>query len=233
METVDIIREIVEAISIEFTAKTITNNGNGTYTLTTDDTMYLQEGFSITIGAVTYEILMVVKNTLITIKGSALPTIKVFNIYPPVYFHGTVIKVKAEMKGAVNAQNVFARTPFIYLREIIEDTVNTKYADSPIEKTTDLQILFLTQCNYADWTIVDHYSKSISQMRSLVENFVDKLYKNTKIGRFESYKAKPHVNFGVYVTDRGETKSVFTDNLSGIEMNITLPFKKQTPSCKI
>jgi hypothetical protein len=233
METVDIIREVVEAISIEFTAKTITENANGTYTLTTDDTLHLQEGFSITIGAVTYEILTVVKDALITINGISLPTIKVFNIYPPVYYHGTVRKVKAEIKGATTAQNVFARTPFIYLREIIEDNVNTKYANSTIEKTTDLQILFLTQCNYADWKIVDHYSKSIGPMRNLVENFVDKLYKNKMIGRFENYRAKPHVNFGVYVTDKGETKSIFTDNLSGIEMNITLPFKRQTPTCKI
>jgi hypothetical protein len=233
METVDIIREVVEAISIEFTVKTITDNADGTYTLTTDDTLHLQEGFSITIGAVTYEIQTIVKNVSITIIGTVLPTIKVFNIYPPVYYHGTVIKVKAEIKGEVNAQNVFARTPFIYLREIIEDNINTRYANSPIEKTTDLQILFLTQCNYADWKIVDHYQKSIAPMRNLVENFVDKLYKNTTIGRFENYKAKPHVNFGVYVTDKGETKSIFTDNLSGIEVNITIPFKKQTPSCKI
>lgn len=233
METVDIIREVVEAINIEFTAKVITDNANGTYTLTTDDTMYLQEKFSITIGAVVYEIKAVVKNVSITIEGSVLPTIKVFNIYAPVYYHGTVIKVKSEIAGETNAQNVFAHTPFIYLREIIEDENNSKYSDSPIAKTTDLQILFLTQCDYADWKIVDHYSKSIAQMRSLVDNFILRVYENKKIGEFDNYKTKNHVNFGVYVTDKGNNASIFTDNLSGIELNIRLPFKKQRPACKV
>lgn len=234
METVDIIREVVEAINIEFTAKTITDNTNGTFTLTTDDTLHLQEKFSVTIGSVTYEIQTVVKNVSITIIGTVLPTIKVFNIYSPVYYHGTVIKVKAEISGATNAQNVFARTPFIYLREIIEDEINSKRNQSPIEKTTDLQILFLTQCDYADWKIVDHYSKSIAPMRSLVENFIERVHENLMISKFDtSYKAKPHVNFGVYVTDKGETKSIFTDNLSGIEVNIRLSFKRQTPACSV
>jgi len=233
METVDIIREVVEAINIEFTAKVITDNGSNSYTLTTNDTMYVQEGFSITIGAVVYEVTEVVKDVSITITGASLPVIKVFNLYAPVYYHGTVIKVKGEIAGETNANNVFAHTPFIYLREVIEDTVNTKYNDSPIDKTTDLQILILTQCNYVDWKIVDHYSKSIYQMRALLQGFINALYENKKIGKFEDYKVKNHINFGVYVTDKGETKSIFTDNLSGVELNITLPFKKQLPACNL
>jgi hypothetical protein len=189
--------------------------------------MYVQEGFTITIGVVDYEVTEVVKDVSITISGASLPIITTFNLYAPVYYHGTVIKVKSEIAGEVNAQNVFAHTPFIYLREVIEDTVNSKYKDSPIEKTTDLQILILTQCNYADWKIVDHYSKSIYQMRALLKGFIDSLYENKKISKFENYKVKNHVNFGVYVTDKGETKSIFTDNLSGVELNITLPFYRQ------
>ena len=233
METVDIIREVVEAIDIQFKAKTIVDNGSNSYTLTTIDTKWLQVGFSITIGVVTYEITEVVKDVSITITGASLPVIKTFNMYAPVYYHGTVIKVKAEMAGEVNAQNVFSRTPFIYLREIIEDEVESRYSIKPIEKTTSLQILFLTQSDYASWKITDHYSKSIYQMASLVNAFIEAVYDNKKIGVFETYKKKNHVNFGVYVTDKGYDKSIFTDNLSGVELNITLPFKKQITACSI
>jgi len=233
LETVDIIREVVEDISIVFTAKTIVDNGNGTYTLTTNDTMYLQEKFSITIDSVVYESESTVKDVSITIIGTILPVIKVFNIYAPVYYHGTVIKVKSEINGEVDSHNVFSHTPFIYLREIIEDENESKYSEKPIAKTTSLQILFLTQCNYEDWLVVDHYSKSIYQMRKLVDRFIDSVYLNKKIGRFDTFRTKNHVNFGVYVTDKGAAKSVFTDNLSGIELNITLPFKKTTPICNV
>jgi hypothetical protein len=70
METVDIIREVVEGIDLEFTAKVITDNTGGSYTLTTNDTMWLQEKFSITIGAVVYEITTVVNDVSITISGA-------------------------------------------------------------------------------------------------------------------------------------------------------------------
>jgi hypothetical protein len=233
METVDIIREVVEAIDVTFKAKTITDNGSNVYTLTTDNTKWLQSGFSITIGAVEYDITSVTKDVSIVITGSALPTIKTFDIYEPVYFHGTVIKVKGEMAGEVNAQNVFSRTPFIYLREIIEDEIESKYSIKPIKKTASLQLLFLTQCNFADWKIIDHYTHSIYPMYNLVDEFINALYKNKRIGIFETYKLKNHVNFGVYVTDKGQTKSIFTDNLSGIELNIELPFKELTTACSI
>ena len=33
-------------------------------------------------------------------------------------------------------------------------------------------------------------------------------------------------NFGVYVTDKGNESRIFNDNMSGVELRITLPIKK-------
>ena len=225
MEIVDIIGEIVAAINNTFIVKTITDNGDGTYTITTNDTLHLQEGYPLTIDSNDYEIVTIVKDTSIKISGSVLPTVTSFEVYAPVYYHGTVIKVKSEIKN--KTENVLARTPFIYLRELIEEDVNSKYSNSPIEKTADLQILFLTNCNYVDWKIDDHYEKAIAQMKNLVDRFMLAVYADVRIGEFESYKLTNHVNFGVYVTNEGSRKSVFNDNLTGIEMKISLPFLKQ------
>lgn len=69
-------------------------------------------------------------------------------------------------------------------------------------------------------------------MANLVKNFINTLYNSKYIGRFEDYETINHVNFGVYVTDKGNTKSIFSDQLSGVELNITLPFRKLALACK-
>jgi hypothetical protein len=232
-ETVDIIREVVEGIDNEFSVDAITDNGDGTYTLTTGNTLHLQVGFPLTVGAVLYNIDSIVKDVSITISGASVPVLTAFDIYSPVYYHGTVVRVSNEMITETDAANVFSRTPFIYLREILEDNVNTKYSASPIKKTTDLQILILTQCNPDEWNTTDHYAKSIYQMTNLAERFIESCYGNAKIGKFENYTLRPHANFGVYVTDKGNTASIFVDKLSGVELNVTLPFKKQLPACNL
>lgn len=233
METVDIIREVVEAINSTFTAKTITDNLDGTFTLTTCDTLHLQDGFPLKINGNDYEIITVTKDASILISGAFLPAIKIFPIYLPTYYHGSVIKVQAEISGGADASNLFARTPFIYLKEILTDKNNSKYNQSPIEKVPTLQMLFLTQCKYTDWKIVDHYAKSIQQMRNLVDRFILSLYADKRIGKFQDYDTVNHVNFGVWVTDKGEMKHLFNDNLSGIELKISPPILKQNAQCNV
>lgn len=231
METVDIIREIVEGLELTFFAKTITDNGNGTFTLATNDTLHLQENFPLVIGVNSYTIKTVTKDVSIVLSGSVIPNVTSFEVYTPRYYHGTVIKAKGEMENGVNAHNIYDRTPFIYLKEILTDKVNSKFKVTPFEKETSLQLLFLTQSKLHDWKTTDHYEKSIYPMANLVKNFINALYDSKHIGRFEDYETINHVNFGVYVTDKGNTKSIFSDQLSGVELNITLPFRKQPLAC--
>jgi hypothetical protein len=231
METVDIIREIVEGLELTFFVKTITDNGNSTFTLTTNDTLHLQENFPLVIGANSYTIKTVTKDVSIVLSGSVVPNVTSFEVYAPRYYHGTVIKAKGEMENGVNAHNIYDRTPFIYLKEILTDKVNSKFKVTPFEKETSLQLLFLTQSKLHNWKTIDHYEKSIYPMASLVKTFIKSLYDSKYIGRFEDYETINHVNFGVYVTDKGNTKSIFSDQLSGVELNITLPFRKQPLAC--
>lgn len=233
METVDIIREIVEDLELTFFVNTITDNGGGEYTITTDDTLHLQENFPLTIGVNSYTIKTVTKDASIVLTGSVLPNVTSFEVYAPRYYHGTVIKAKGEIETGVNAHNIYDRTPFIYLKEIVSDRVNSKYKVSPFDKETSLQIYFLTQSKLHDWKTTDHYEKSIYPMANLVNNFINTLYNSKHIGRFEDYETINHVNFGVYVTDKGNTKSIFSDYLSGVELNITLPFRKQKLACNL
>jgi hypothetical protein len=228
LKTVDIIGRVVEAIDNTFTASSIVDNGDGTYTLETCDTLHLQEGFSLTIDGEVYKIVTVNADTSIVLSGTVLPTLTSFEIYPPVYFHGTVIKTMEDMKRKKrnSGSDYLAIMPFIYLKEVIRDTNYPKGSGNAYEKESELQIFFLTHSNFKDWSTVDHYEKSIDQMTNLVGRFIVAAQNEKLIGRFEgdSFDTTNHTNFGVYVTSKGHTKSIFVDELSGVEMSIRFPF---------
>lgn len=227
METVDIIYDVVNAINKKIIIDSIVDNLDGTYTISTENTKWCQETFKINIGGNDYKVLIVDKDKEIVVSGATLPTGTSFDLYEPTYYHGTVINVNKEMKMGANAHNLYSRTPFIYLKELLKDSYNSSYNDSPIEKESDLVILFLTQCKYQDWNTIDHYSKSIAPMRALVEGFLSSLRKNINVGKFQAYDIINHVNFGVYTTDKGNTKSIFNEHLSGCELNIKIPITRQ------
>ncbi len=66
-------------------------------------------------------------------------------------------------------------------------------------------------------------------MRNLVNAFIEALYKNKKVGDFAKTPdtTTPHVNFDVYVDSKGHEQSIFVDQLSGIELEISIPILKQ------
>ncbi len=66
-EIVDIIENIVNGLSFTTTIKTVTDNGNGTYTLGVCCTYHVQPFCNVTINAVSYRVTDIVNNESITI----------------------------------------------------------------------------------------------------------------------------------------------------------------------
>lgn len=217
LETTDIVEALVDELCFTFEATNIIDNTDGTYTLETCDTFHLQECFYITNNGNQYLVTEVIKDTSITMMGSFLP-VPMFEIYKPHFFHGTVIQTNLELSMQ---PNVNSRTPMIYLLEVLKDKFFCD--DSVVERESDLRLFFLTQANFEDWKNSDHNEKAILPMRSLAYNFIDTMKKSKKIGKFVSYEILNHVKFGVYSTDKGHEKKVFNDNLTGVELRITLP----------
>ena len=232
-ETVDIINTIVSGINKTFTAKNIVDNGDGTYTLNTCDTLYLQEKFILSIDSIDYLIETIGRDSFIKISGPTLPTLLTFEIYSAHYFHGTVIKTKNEIEVVrdMDGNGQLAIVPFIYLKEILSDTNFREGNGSPFSKESDLQLFYMTSSNFTDWKTTDHYEKSIVPMNRLVELFLDSAERSGLVGDFfdDPDTTTPRVNFGVN-TVNGNTKALFVDQLSGIQQKIKLKFYKQ--SCK-
>ena len=230
METADIIGQIVNELDYEIKVDSIVDESGGIYTVNVCETLHLQEGFPITIDGNDYTIEEVVNNTSIKLKGTVLPNVEEFNAYPVYYFHGTVIKLQDDMNAQKDASVLSTRMPFIYLREQLKDKRFTKYSDSPLGKLSDLVLLFLTESKYQDWKTVDHYEKAIAPMRNLTDMFIEAVNKSVLVRKFKEYDTINHVNFGVYSTNRGSKQALFTDQLSGIELDASFPFSKD--ACK-
>lgn len=230
-ETVDIVNDLVSELEFPVIIKLITDNGDGTYTLSTCDTYHLQECFKIDYNSAQWTITGVVKDTSITIKpvldSTPAPTELTFDAYSPYYFHGTVIQTNLELEQISNSS---LKTPMIYLLEVLEDRFFNR--DNQNERETDLRLFFLTQANFVDWKTQDTYTNAIEPMRSLCYSFIETLNKSKKIGIFAEYRLVNHTKFGVYVTDKGYENRIFNDNLAGVELRITLPVLQEN-DCNI
>ena len=224
-QTVYIIQDLINEFydSLQFTATSLVDNADGTYTLLTCDTLYLQECLKLTLLGVNYEIVEVVQGESITLKGNIAPplTFKPYQLY---YFFGNIVDTNIEMHQ--KESNVSKRTPFIYLLEKLTDEFNNDRGNL-IDRETDLRLFFLTQSKFGKWKQSDHHDKAIIPMRNLVYKFIKFLDNSKIISNFDRYNVTDCPNFGIVRKDGGKPEALyFNDFLSGCELKITLPIYK-------
>jgi len=223
-ETVDIIRDFVELLDFQFDITSAVDNGDGTYTLFACKTYQIQPlpNCPLVIDGVKYTVKSVDNNVSITIAGPSIPTVTQFQIPKPYYFHGTVIKTNLELSQIKKQMD---KMPLVYLLEVLVDNFNNN-SEVPLDRTSDLRLFFLAPSNFSEWKTTDHYTGAILQMRNLAYQFISILNKSRIIDEFDDYELINRVNFGVYVTDKGNTKRIFNEQLSGVELRINLPINR-------
>lgn len=225
LETFDLLKPVIDSIPNTFKGVGIVDNANGTYTITSSNTLWLSPGFYVAIGGVEYKILSIVANESIIIKGASLPITSTFTIYRPFFVHGTIIATNEELKAKNLSKNKF---PMIYLHEITRER-HYHSADSILDRESDCDIYFLVDADFETWLTNDHYANAIKPMRNLVSMFIVALTSNQSlISDFDTYETFDHAKFGVYFADKGHTKNIFDDRLSGVQVRISIPFIKNT-----
>ena len=221
-ETVDIIDDLLKEVNTTFKIDECIDNLDGTYTLKTCDTLYLQACKEVTIDGKKYRITKLDFNKSITVKGKKKPEVTEFDIYPISYFHGKAIDTNAEISMVDDKDTI---TPLVYFTEIYTDRFYPN--DELVERTVDIRMFFLTTANYEDWKTDEHYDQVIKPMRNLTYNFINVLDKSKIIGKFASYyDLTNHAKFGIYLLRKGAEKRIFNDNYSGVEFKIRLPILK-------
>lgn len=226
VETVDIIKDLVENIGLILDIKAVLDNEDGTYDITVCNTLYLSgkydaqtNPFTIEIDSIDYEVNDVTGN-VITLKGDAIPTIGIKSIQAPYFFHGTILQTNSELS---EISDVFAKTPMIYLRRTFTEDFNRF---STIERTANVTLYFLTQANFEHWQTENFDKFAIQPMRKLCYAFLDKLINNKQIGRIEVYQITDSIKFATFVTDKGNEAQKFNDTLSGVQLYISIPIRK-------
>lgn len=220
--TFELLQAIIDNITKTFTADTITDNGGGYYTLTTCDTLWLTLNRKITIGITEYTITELVPNVSIKIKGIGAPSASSFDIYPPILMHGTIIATKIELNKKILSTDKF---PLIYLHEITDENMDFP-AESAIDKESDCDIHFLTDADFTNWAQAGHDQWAIKPMRNLLNSFENALKSSNIVGVYQGGRVLDHAKWGVYITDAGHTKDIFSENLSGCQLKCTIPFRK-------
>lgn len=225
--TVNIVRDLVASMKFPFTIKSVTDEGNGVYLLTTGCTHYLQKGSNtvFVIDGNPYEILEVVINESLKVKGSVMPVASTFNLPSPKFFHGTIKQTNTELSEGSQMTDMANKCPMVYLLRPFDETVDAMDLDDPlIERQAELTLFFLTEADFTNWTTEDFDHECLEPMWSMANTFIETAKANPGIDKIGTYRLADKIKFANYNIN-GADRILFKDNLSGKELNITLPIR--------
>ena len=201
-------------------------------------THWLRPCMYIYVGGEKGEVQEVVNNECVQIvfENEIDLTVTSFSIPHGTFVYGTqpMADVEIDQKeiGMLGSGNPM---PLIYFQEIYR--TRTQPLDSPIQIIgIDLRIFFLNDYEQDNaWLTSDHYKNIVDQMVNYSEFFVQNLKDNTKqldrsYLRNNSYDTIPRVKTGDYVKN-ANVSSIFARNLSGAELVIDVPVKKDKSCC--
>ena len=219
-ETVDIIRDLVATLQLSVNVGSVTANVNGTYTVATTCTRHLQTGMSFSVSGIDYVVVSFVRDVSFTVSGASTISVSSFLLPAPKFWHGSILETNKTLTGI---SDMSEKVPMVYLRRPYRDNFNRD--DSANGRQTDVTLFFLSEDNFQQYDIDDRDNECIYPMRSLLYSFVEMLKNNSQIGMIESFEVENKERFGV-VNSKGVEKALFDTPLSGCELSITIPIKK-------
>ena len=225
-DTVDILNGIIKGMEINIHITEVIDDGGDLFTLLVCNTKHLTVQSKIVIDGTQYKIVDIVQNESIQVKkGKATapnPVPGTVLLPPPFFIHGTIISTKNELDKILDGKMKY---PMIYLYEIYEENIIVDKTKR-VGYESQLRLFFMDKTDPNNYTNATQYKEVVRPMRSLVESFIDVLETGNrdKIGKLESnMRLVPWVNFGKFETEKGNTRKLFNDDISGYELKITLP----------
>ena len=218
----NLIDSIIELIRDTATITSITSSGT-TRTINTADTGRLVVGDWVKISGTNYKITSITTNSKFTVTSSSAITGTSWTALAPYFFYGTPIMIANTIDKIKDYQNKY---PIVVLFETMPATVDDD-AKSSVERVVSLQLFFLDQANYTDWSHDEYYSLLLDVLQDYVDSFIDELKNNSSIGKFDSHKETP---YSKWTLETGDGRNVFNAELSGIGIEIDLPVLKNTCS---
>ena len=225
-QIVDIIENIVSQLNHTFLIDSVTDL-TGSYRLDSDNTYYCTKLNTVTIGGLDYTIIDVDFNVSITVQplnhaGNPLAETS-FELSSPSFFHGTVNSTDPEiLKAIVSGVSTY---PIVYLNEVLREQMVAD-PESSIERFSPIRIFFLDISNYADNLNKDFLDDVLKPLSNIESKFYDVIDKDANIGLIEADWDRINLPRFARVGENGETELIFSEELSGLELGITIPIKK-------
>jgi len=101
---------------------------------------------------------------------------------------------------------------------------------SNIERRSDIRVFFLDDNNPEQFDNVDYRQKVVSPMIALKDEFLRVINSNVLFENYGSCRTRPITRFG-NEDEKGSIENILDENLSGVELRITLPINK-SGNCK-
>jgi len=225
MNTVDQIEDIVAKMTPIIDIDSVLDNGDGTQTLSICNTYWIRKYMTITIDGNDYEVLSFVNDVSVTISDSPLVTVNSFVLTAPNYFHGTPIQANSEWIVQKEENDKY---PCIYLVEAMTETFYNE--EDSKEKDSNIRIFFLDSFADRSDEVDAHYDNVIVPLIASKDHFVDLLNEEANILPFD-YTATNRVKVGVYTTNKGHERTIFSDVLDGVEFVSTISFLRSYVDC--
>ncbi len=217
---------------------TAVNNNDGTYTLTgICDIHHTQPGATVRIGGADFVVADYVASGSkwnIILKeedGAVLPALPsapgTFNLYTPYFFHGTPIRKEKELIDTP----LDKKTPMIYLMEPYKTELDFS-PESAVDRRCNATLCFLTQADVANWLTDDFHHKAINPMYNLLQDFIQGMIDSNQFCTVRQ-KASPkfHAEFGINIKEAGAKKPIFSQNLSGVSVDIFFEIYMEESCC--
>ena len=138
--TTELIGDLIALIDTSYEVTSVVDN-SGSYTLNIPCTKWLRPCKTIDIGGFNFRIESMVANesiTVVNVKNSHIPIEGIYNAPTPVYLHGTVRMVNAQINAIGNSVDF---TPLIYFIETYTEDYD-ETPDSSLAYETDISIVF-------------------------------------------------------------------------------------------
>jgi hypothetical protein len=229
-QTRQILELVIPTIYKTFEGLILTDNGNDSYTLTTCNTLWLTTGSVFTTDATEFTVTDLVPNESITFTGAIEPVTLDFDISEPFFWWGKMKSVNTELSMLTNASD---KLPMIYLHQVNKERWN----DDPeisLGMQSDVDLYFMCEADFKNFTIVDHETYCIIPMRNLVFAFIEALknYSENIETMLYEYDVTDLPEWGSYADPYGNQKKYFNDDVSGCKLEINIPFSKENCCCE-
>lgn len=215
---VDIVKGIVSSIDLNLTVISITT-----------DTVFLCSTIHVTVGSTvgdglgnSYIVTDLMDNAFIkvvAISGAPAQFAGVVVVAPSVtVLHGSPASTNNEYLDIEQVSR--DKTPFIWLLESYE--YDQTALDSSVIVKYDARLFFMDLTHEELWINDQHNNLAIKPMENLQIAFKEVIDNDFTFKRMGNYRVRVRPRFGVEVTNKGSDEKIINEDLSGVEVNMTI-----------